>query len=126
MEIRSARKGESSFLSELEVFEEDIVSGSVYVAESDKEIIGFYGLSSVPTEHRLYFLFVEPKYIGKGIGKALWGHAIASSKLRGWSSLTFFADPFAWKNFYKHLGCKVKGSRESILGPQIEITFDIK
>jgi GNAT superfamily N-acetyltransferase len=147
VEIRNARMGESkslsdlayrskgywsyekdlldSYRSQLEVFEEEIAAGSVCVAVRDEQILGFYAISSIPNVHRLYFMFVEPKYIGQGVGKALWTHAIGVAKMRGWNSISFSADSFAAEKFYKKQGCKPIGQRESVLGPLIELTFDL-
>lgn len=147
MEICKARKGDSTLLSELafrskgywpyekealnsyrselEVFEEDIATGSVYIAIDNEHTVGFYVLSSDLKKPRLYFMFVEPKYIGKGYGKSLWQHAIFEAKSRGWTSLCFYADAYASEKFYKHQGCEVIGERDSELGRLIEMSFDL-
>jgi GNAT superfamily N-acetyltransferase len=70
-------------------------------------------------------MFVEPNYIGRGYGKALWQHAVFEAKSRGWSSLSFYADAYASEKFYKHQGCEVIGERESGMGRLIEMTFDL-
>ncbi len=113
----------NSYKSELEVYEEDIAAGSVYVAVDDEYIIGFYALSSDLKNPRLYFMFVEPNYIGRGHGKFLWRHATSEAKSRGWSSLSFYADPYASEKFYKYQGCKVIGETESKLARLIEMTY---
>lgn len=145
MKIRYARAGESQTLSELafrsksywpydqdalnsyrtelEVFEEDITAGSVYVAVDGEHTVGFYALSSDLKKPRLYFMFVEPKYIGKGYGKFLWLHAILEAKSRGWNSLYFYTDAHASEKFYKHQGCIVIGEMESKMGILVEMSF---
>jgi GNAT superfamily N-acetyltransferase len=145
MEILRARKGDSTFLSELafrsksywpyekealysyrselEVSEDDIAAGSVYIAIESGHIVGFYALSSNLEKPRLYFMFVEPSHIGKGYGKSLWYHAIYLAKLRGWSSISFYADSYASEKFYKKQGCVVIGALDSKLGPLIEMSL---
>lgn len=113
----------NSYRSELEVFEEDIATGSVHVAIDNEHVIGFYALSSDLKKPRLYFMFVDPKYIGKGFGKFLWLHAISEAKSRGWSTLYFYADTYASEKFYKHQGCKVIGEMDSKLARLIEMAF---
>jgi len=88
-----------NYKSELEVFPEDILAGSVYVATSNQNILGFYTLSSDKKKHRLHFLFVDPTFMGMGYGKALWQHAISTARQRGWSSLSFYADSYASRPF---------------------------
>lgn len=112
-----------NYKSELEVFKEDILCGSVFVLEADQKIIGFYGLSSDEQKQRLYFLFVDPGFIGQGYGKALWSHAVSIAKERGWQSLSFYADSYAVEAFYRYQHCKVIGSLESKLGTLTEMSF---
>ncbi|MGZ3775830.1 MAG: GNAT family N-acetyltransferase [Pseudobdellovibrionaceae bacterium] len=111
---------------ELEVFPEDIAAGSVYVGLIEKEIVGFYGLSSREDQQRLYFLFVEPFHIGKGYGKKLWRHAISVARQKGWKKISFYADSYAVEAFYKYQNCKVIGSLNSTLGPLVEMIFELK
>ncbi|MGZ3798217.1 MAG: GNAT family N-acetyltransferase [Pseudobdellovibrionaceae bacterium] len=113
------------YRSELELFEEDIVVGSVYVATVKNSITGFYALSSDSKTQRLYFLFVEPSFIGLGHGKALWLHAISLARQRGWKSISFYADSYAVEAFYKYQNCQIIGSLNSKLGPLIEMKFEL-
>ncbi|MBO9666318.1 MAG: GNAT family N-acetyltransferase [Bdellovibrio sp.] len=115
----------NEYRQELEVFKEDILADSVYVAEVNDNIVGFYGLSSESNKERLYFLFVEPSFIGKGIGKALWMHAVAKARDRRWTALSFYADSHAVDAFYKFQGCKIIGALDSKLGPLTEMKFKL-
>lgn len=147
MEIRKAKEGDSRLLSnlafrskgywpydskklesyraELEVFEEDIAAGSVYVGIIDSSIIGFYALSADSEKPRLYFMFIEPNCIGKGYGKTLWLHAVSEAKSRGWTKIYLYADAYASEKSYKHQGCYPIGKLESKLGPLIEMCFNL-
>lgn len=113
------------YRSSLEVHAEDILRKSVYVAEIEGKIIGFYGISSEPDVHRLYFLFLEPKFIGKGFGKKLWDHLLNNVKNKGWRSLTFYSDPYAMKQFYRFQNCIPVGQLQTDLGVLIELRVDL-
>lgn len=113
------------YKSELEVFKEDILSGSVFVLEVDQSVVGFYGLSSEAQKQRLHFLFVEPSFIGQGYGKTLWLHAISKAKERGWKTLSFYADSYAVEAFYKYQKCEVVGSLQSKVGLLTEMSCKI-
>ena len=115
----------AAYRPQLEVFLEDIVAGSVFVAELDSRVVGFYALSSDPASWRLHFLFVEPKFIGRRFGKLLWLHALDSARGRGWRSLSFYADGYAVDAFYKYQNCRVVGQLPSDLGPLTLMCIDL-
>jgi GNAT superfamily N-acetyltransferase len=108
---------------QLEVHADDIRAGGVFVAVDEDRVIGFYALS--PNSERLYFLFVEPAFIGRGIGKLLWRHALATARGRGWTSITLYADRFAAAAFYRHQQGRVVGTMDSELGPLDELRFEL-
>ncbi|WP_427383505.1 GNAT family N-acetyltransferase [Janibacter sp. G56] len=51
----------------------------------------------------LDMLFVDPAYIGTGLGAALWDDALEQARRRGWRVLTIDADPDA-EGFYLSRG----------------------
>jgi GNAT superfamily N-acetyltransferase len=57
----------------------------------------------------LDLLFVEPAFIGSGIGAALFRWAAAAARVRGAEALEIHADPFAAK-FYERMGARGIGS----------------
>lgn len=82
-------------------------------AERRGEIIGFYALEHVSeSEFELEALFVKPKYIGSGIGKALITHAKKYAAAIGGGTLIIQGDPNVEK-FYLAAGGKLTGKRES-------------
>jgi len=84
-----------------------------YVAKKQNDVLGFYALQALSeTQAELEALFVEPEWIGKGIGRALIQHAIGFTKNQGWNSLIIQGDPHA-ENFYRAAGGKNIGERES-------------
>lgn len=61
---------------------------------------------------KLNFLFIEPKYIGKGYGKILMLDLISRIKSNKFESITLDADPNAGR-FYKNFGFNVIGKLET-------------
>ena len=77
----------------------------VFVAEVDSRVAGFLQLSgSVPTI-LLDKLFIEPGFIGTGIGKLLWKHAVDTAQTMGAIRLSLYSDPHA-AGFYRAMGAK--------------------
>ena len=94
-----------------------------YVATQDEAAIGFYALSSSsPQESELEALFVEPRVIGTGAGKALFHHAAARARALGVSAMEIQGDPHA-EGFYLAMGATPVGFREShsIPGRQLPV-----
>ena len=86
-------------------------------AERRGEIIGFYALEHLSeSEFELEALFVEPKYIGSGIGRALITHSKKYAAAVGGDTLIIQGDPNAEK-FYLAAGGKLTGKRESVSIP---------
>jgi len=84
-----------------------------YVAKKQNDVLGFYALQALSeTQAELEALFVEPEWIGKGIGRTLIQHAIGFAKNQGCNSLIIQGDPHAEK-FYRAAGGKNIGERES-------------
>ncbi len=81
--------------------------------EYQGEIIGFYAIEHLSKSNfELEALFVEPKYIGTGIGTALITHAKSYAAAMGGHILIIQGDPHAEK-FYQAMGGKIAGKRES-------------
>lgn len=86
---------------------------SFVVAEVARSIVGFYALERCSTvEFELHDLFVEPEYIGLGIGRALIEHAKQSAHARGGRSIAVQSDPYA-EQFYRAAGGVRIGERAS-------------
>ena len=88
-----------------------IASLPVYVAESAGTVIGFYSLAEeIPDQQvELDFLFLAPEAIGKGVGKRLWQHAVASAHQHGYHLMSIVADPNA-EAFYQRMGAVTVGA----------------
>lgn len=137
MPIRAAKPSESTLLSvlafeskaywgysrefmdkcrdELEVSPQDLCSNKLFyrVYEKDGEVLGFYAIEHVSdSEAELEALFVRLQYIGRGIGKALMGHAVSFARGKGYKTLWIQGDPNA-EQFYRASGAERAGQRES-------------
>ncbi len=100
---------------ELSVPKENLGSKSfIYmVAERDGTIVGYYGLERLSDSvWELEALFVEPLYIGSGIGRLLMDHAKVSATEAGIEKIMVQGDPNA-ESFYRAAGGKPVGWRES-------------
>ena len=102
-----------SCVEELTVTKEHLNHHTIYVAESGKKLIGFYILQQIdPDSIEMTFMFVDPKYIGSGLGKLLFNHAAAQAKTAGYKNIIVQSDPFAGA-FYERMGCKKIGKKPS-------------
>ncbi len=93
-EIRYAKPSEASYLSDLasrsksfwpyeasylelcrsvtHVTEDAIAKWPFWVAVTEERIIGFSAVCDVKGENMLDHLWIEPEYVGKGVGEALF------------------------------------------------------
>jgi GNAT superfamily N-acetyltransferase len=87
-----------------------------YVAEVGGRVAGFYGLERDDEGVGLDYMFVETEFIGRGIGRALWNHAVATAQGLGHRALIVVSDPNA-EGFYLKMGAQRVGARISDLEP---------
>jgi len=84
-----------------------------YVAERELGLLGYYAIEKLNDRvFELEALFVEPDFIGKGVGKALIDHAKNLVRRLGGNKLIIQGDPNA-EAFYRAAGGKPNGTRES-------------
>ena len=83
------------------------------VAEQGGTILGYYALQDESGGvYELDALFVDPPYIGSGVGRSLVQHAAQVLSERGAKRMVIQGDPNAI-TFYKAAGAVQIGSRES-------------
>ncbi|MEZ4859651.1 MAG: GNAT family N-acetyltransferase [Caldilineaceae bacterium] len=92
-----------------------IAQDPVYVAVHDDQIIGFYALLPMAQAqiYELDDLWVEPAWIGRGVGKQLFHHACAWVQAQGGTMLQLVAEPHAI-GFYHKMGMTKIGERPSV------------
>ncbi len=97
------------------------------VGELDGKVAGFYAIKRIsPAVVELEAMFVEPKHISHGIGRALINHAKQRAAAWGGLVLTIQSDPHA-ETFYRAAGGVLTGTQESgsISGRYLS-TFEIQ
>ena len=83
-------------LKQLHVKPELIEAGGVFVADHEGRLAGVYTL--IPMDEAtldIDMLFVEPQFIGKGIGKALFTHICMAARATSAKRLIVESDPNA-------------------------------
>ncbi len=84
----------------------------VAVAERAGRVVGFYALAGDPPDAELSFLFVEPEFIGTGMGRALLEHCLGVAAELGFETIRIESDPFA-ESFYLAMGAMRVGETPS-------------
>jgi ribosomal protein S18 acetylase RimI-like enzyme len=79
----------------------------VSVALIDDKVIGFSDIGPAPCKSvaELYSIYLDPPYIGKGIGSSLFRKCIATAKQRGFQAmkLTVLSANYPTRIFYEHM-----------------------
>jgi GNAT superfamily N-acetyltransferase len=98
---------------ELMVTEAFIKEREVHMIIKNESLAGFYGyLPLDEQEVKLEFFFLDPDFIGQGLGALLLGHSIKTAQEAGYESMVLDADPNAEAFYLKH-GFDVIGQLES-------------
>ena len=92
-----------SWKRELTVSTQAITSRPTFVAVIGDEIVGFYSLLPSHDAWKLEDLWVLPRFVERGIGRALVAHALETAARGGALSVTVDADPNA-ESFYLACG----------------------
>lgn len=92
----------------------------VWVVEEAGQIAGFYGLIHHGDSCELDHLWLLPPYIGKGLGRQLFGHALQRARVAGAIRVEWRADPNA-TGFYKRMGGRYVRTETGLLGTPIEV-----
>ena len=97
---------------------ESIAADNVFKACAQASVIGWYRLLNRPPTVILEDLWLLPAYMGKGIGRALFEHAVDQARRYGALEIELDADPNA-APFYAKMGCRVIGETLSEWGRAI-------
>ncbi|MCL2235653.1 MAG: GNAT family N-acetyltransferase [Defluviitaleaceae bacterium] len=104
------------WVDDLTITQEYIKNNMVTVADADGEVVGFVSIAKYDGDFFLDNLFVDPSYMGKGVGKKLLSHALDYCKQTGITRLTLYSDPNA-KGFYESNGGVYLGEHPSAAIP---------
>jgi GNAT superfamily N-acetyltransferase len=85
-----------------------ITRNEVYSAALAGERIAFYGLIPSRPKAVLEHLWVLPEFMGQGIGRGLFAHALARCRELGIARLEIQSDPHA-QGFYTRMGARQVG-----------------
>jgi N-acetylglutamate synthase-like GNAT family acetyltransferase len=99
---------------DLTVTKKHIDENSVYVMEKDNKTIAFYCFSL--HEKKLLALFIDPAYIGKGLGRVLWLDLLQQVKCLNIEEFILDSDPNA-EVFYAKMGAQRIGEVQSTVFP---------
>lgn len=91
-----------------------------WVAVDENESIAFYTLQEKDGKAWLENLWVSPVYMGKGVGKQLFTHAVELARQKGYKTLQLEAEPNA-VGFYEKMGTRKIGEHQYELESQPRI-----
>lgn len=100
---------------ELTLCPDSLESGSIRLIEVDGRPAGFYSLEPAeddPLAAELDLFFVEPEFIGRGLGRIMMNEAFERAARSGFERLLVQSDPHA-EDFYRAMGFVCIGHRPS-------------
>lgn len=93
---------------------EFIASHETFLAVIDGRFVGFYALERKGARLNLLHMWVLPDWIGRGIGRAMFYHAVSRAQALGVQELEIESDPNA-EGFYQNLGARRVGANIHIV-----------
>lgn len=99
---------------------EYIAAHEVYKLVHVDAIVGWYAIVLCEKTARLDDLWVDPAFIGKGLGRVLFEQARQQAVYQGAQRIEFEAEPYA-VGFYKHMGATIVGEIASAMGRPLPI-----
>ena len=96
---------------------EFIAANVTYCAMEDSGAVGFYLLTNESDGLHLDHLWITPHAMGRGIGRALFEHAIGQARELGHRTHKIEADPNA-EGFYTCMGARRVGATVTIIEDQ--------
>lgn len=94
-----------------------ITSHEVYAAILDDRPVGFHALGRPADRLNLLHLWVLPDAMGRGVGRALFSHALERAQTLGYCELEIESDPNA-EGFYRRMGAQRVGTNVKELDGQ--------
>lgn len=93
----------AAWRDDLTITPEYIATGWIGVAEVAGEMVGFYGLKLDRGAWHLEHLWLQPAWIGRGLGRVLFAEAVRAARVCGATELLIKSDPKA-EAFYLKMG----------------------
>lgn len=91
-----------------------IAENTVFVAEEDGRILGFYALVDGNEGVELEYMYLDPIQLGRGLGRLLWKHLTAHCRAKGIEQIHLVCGPEP-KAFYLKMGAVQTGETESLV-----------
>ena len=98
-----------SWRDALRIAPEFIAGNETFSAFVDGQTVAFYGLGRKDGRVHLLHLWVLPEWIGRGIGRSLFEHALERAKALGFREFEIESDPNA-EGFYLRMGARRVGA----------------
>jgi len=106
----------------------DLGRDEAWIAARGGAPVGFYRLSIAGDQAEIEELMVEPTWIGTGVGRALFEHAVTTARRAGADRLEWDTDSNA-AGFYRAMGGREIGTRPSSISgdePLIVMRLEIR
>jgi GNAT superfamily N-acetyltransferase len=94
-----------------------IVANPTFAAVHESEIVGFGALQMEAGAAVLDHLWVSPRFMGKGVGRALFQHAEEIARASGARRMRIVGDPHA-EAFYARMGATLYGRQRASMDGQ--------
>jgi len=108
------------WLSALTISSQYILENEVRVGVENEKLIAYYSLEQQGEYLWLDNLWVLPEFMGQGIGRQLFQHALERSRVRAVSILKIEADPHA-QAFYEKMGASKISEHQTQVDGQLRI-----
>lgn len=102
---------------DLEISPGFVRDNEVYVAVTGGRVVGFYALVGGGRGLDLEHLWVLPAWIGTGLGRTLFGHAMRRAAELGARTVRIESDPNA-EGFYRRMGARRTGENVYVMEGQ--------
>jgi predicted N-acetyltransferase YhbS len=100
------------WIPSLTITAEYLNSHETWMMVMEDQPVGYYSFNQNEEGLWLDNLWILPAYMGQGIGKSLFGHALERSRALGASILKIEADPNA-QSFYERMGARKVGEHRT-------------
>lgn len=94
------------------IIPEYISNWPVTVASKNNELCGFTAICTVNGKNMLDHLWIDPNFIGQGLGRRLFSESVIKANALGWKRFLIASDPYA-EAFYLKMGAIRVGEQES-------------
>jgi tRNA (adenine37-N6)-methyltransferase len=85
----------------------------VWAAVAGDEVVGFYAVTGDGTTREIEHLWVDPGWMGRGMGRRMLDHLVARARAAGVEELRVVSDPHA-AGFYQRMGARQVGEQASV------------